>query len=497
MPKAKRGVNISSVIAPHFHGVHNAIKGDKYSEYWLAGGRGSTKSSFIPIEVILDIMKDPQANAIFFRKVGDTLRGSVYTNTLWAIDKLGVADFFHASVSPLKITYLPTGQEILFKGLDDPLKVKSIKARKGYFKNIWFEELEEYSNMKELRNVMQSLKRGGDVFNVFFSYNPPITKHHWVCEEKHPAHRLTHHSTYLTVPRDWLGEEFFKDAEALKENDYNAYRHEYLGESVGLDNTIIFNGKFESYEFDTPEDIGKTQYERFFFGADWGFAADPTTLIRSWVDDDILYIDYEAYGVGVEMDEIGQLFESVPESHVWPISADSARPDTISHVRKFGFNIKGASKGKGSIEDGIQYIKKFNKIVIHPRCKHTLEEFRRYAYKVDKKTQEILPIAVDDWNHCITGNTVINTVGGDIKIEDLVGHEGFVHCYDEESGEKTTSKFFDVRKTRENAEVFDIQLEDGRSIRATYEHPVFTQRGWVIVGNLTCDDAILDINIKP
>ena len=137
------------------------------------------------------------------------------------------------------------------------------------------------------------------------------------------------------------------------------------------------------------------------FGADWGFSVDPTALVRFWILDEELYIDYEAYGYGVEIDETPQLFDSLPEARDWPIKADAARPETISYMSHQGFRIYAAEKWNGSVEDGIAHIKGFKRIHIHPRCRHTAEEFRLYSYKIDATTQEVLPILVDANNHAI------------------------------------------------------------------------------------------------
>jgi phage terminase large subunit len=144
---------------------------------------------------------------------------------------------------------------------------------------------------------------------------------------------------------------------------------------------------------------------RFFFGADFGFANDPSTLIRCFImregDRQNLYIDYEAGGVGIEFEDLPALYDSIPESRRWKIYADCARPETISYLSRKGFNIEAAPKWQGSVEDGIEYLRSFNTIYIHPRCKKTIEEKMKYSFKVDKHTQEILPVLVDAWNHYI------------------------------------------------------------------------------------------------
>jgi phage terminase large subunit len=202
---------LTDVVAPSFYEVHKDLKQGKHTHYWLKGGRGSTKSSFIGIELILGIMSDPQANAVSLRKVKDTLKDSVYEQLSWAIEMLGVDHYWHKSISPLGLTYKPTGQKIIFRGADNPKKIKSIKFSRGYCKFIWYEEVDEFSGIEEIRMINQSLMRGGKKFTVFYSYNPPKSQNNWVNTEVTLSRedRLVSHSTYLTVPRHWLGEQFF------------------------------------------------------------------------------------------------------------------------------------------------------------------------------------------------------------------------------------------------------------------------------------------------
>ena len=184
-----------------------------------------------------------------------------------------------------------------------------------------------------------------------------------------------------------------------KRNDYENYLHVWEGYPRTISDAQIFKGRFVVDEF--PEDLAE-KADRLFYGADFGFARDPSTLVRCFIFEKRLYIDYEAYGTGVEIDELPALYESVPGARKWPIKADAARPETISYLRsRCGFQISAAAKWQGSVEDGIAYLKSFDKIVIHPRCKHAAEEFKLYSYKVDKVTNEVLPVIVDKNNHVI------------------------------------------------------------------------------------------------
>ena len=179
---------MTDLIAPSFYSVHHAIKNDAATHFLLGGGRGSTKSSFAAVEIIFGMMRDPQANAVALRKVKDTIRESVYEQLLWAIEKLGVMHLWRTSVSPMRLTYLPTGQTVIFRGADNPRKVKSGKLRHGYVKFIWYEEADEFS-IEDIRTINQTFMRGGDSFRVFYTFNPPKSRKSWVHEHKNNPDR--------------------------------------------------------------------------------------------------------------------------------------------------------------------------------------------------------------------------------------------------------------------------------------------------------------------
>jgi phage terminase large subunit len=193
----------------------------------------------------------------------------------------------------------------------------------------------------------------------------------------------------------WFPSTLRAEMEYARRVNFEDYLHIWEGEPRTVTDAQIFRGRYVVEPFETPENA------RFFHGADWGFAQDPTTLIRCFIKDGCLFVDQEAYGVGVELDEIEAFFNSIPTAKRWPIKADSARPETISHVKRRGFNIAPAKKWAGSVEDGITCIKGFSRVVIHPRCKHTADEFKLYSYKVDKRNGDVLPVIVDAHNHCI------------------------------------------------------------------------------------------------
>lgn len=209
-------------IGPAFLAVDADIEKGGHSEYLLKGGRGSLKSSFISIEIGKLLRADARANALVLRKVAATMRDTVFAQILWALDTLGVYDEWECTVSPMKMVHKKTKQEIMFRGLDDPRKIKSIKPRRGYFRAVWFEEGEEYDGYEEIRNVMQSAGRGKNARALtFISYNPPKSANNWINKEALEAHegRMVHHSSYLEAPPEWLGERFLREAQKLKEQN--------------------------------------------------------------------------------------------------------------------------------------------------------------------------------------------------------------------------------------------------------------------------------------
>ena len=197
------------VIADVFHPMIRDIRSRRHSEYILPGGRGSTKSSGISC-IIPELMKNnPNIHALVLRKVGNTIKDSVYAQMKWGIDKLNLNEEFTCKVSPMEITYKATGQKIYFRGADDPLKIKSIKPEFGYIGIVWFEELDQFAGPEEIRNIQQSALRGGDIAYKFKSFNPPRSKNNWANEytaeaEQKDEKALVCRSTYKDVPQEWL-----------------------------------------------------------------------------------------------------------------------------------------------------------------------------------------------------------------------------------------------------------------------------------------------------
>lgn len=376
-------VKLSELIAPSFYEIHRELKAEKYDEYWLKGGRGSTKSTFISIEIVLGIIRDPDANAVVFRRYQNELRDTVYGQFEWTITKMGIAHLFKFQVSPMQIIYLPTGQRIVFRAADNPKKLKSINLGKGYIKYAWFEEVDQFANMDEIRNILQSLFRGeGNKKRVvFFSYNPPKSGRFWVNQEvkiPKPGRRV-HHSTYLDVPPEWLGERFLTDAEHLKKVNEIAYRHEYLGEEVGTGLEV-----FTNIELRTISDEEIATFDRIRQGLDFGYAVDPLAFERMHYDRTRrrLYIFTEISGLNLFN---RQFWEKAQRYNDVMTIADSAEPKSIAELKSWGMKIKGAKKGPGSVEFGIKFLQDLEAIIIDPeRCPLAAKEFINYSLEMDR-----------------------------------------------------------------------------------------------------------------
>lgn len=394
-------VDFSSLYAHAFDPVHYDLWfGHKYSEYWLSGGRGSTKSSFISLEIVAGIISDPRANAIIYRRVGATVKDSIFTQMMWALDALNVSDYFKVRQSPYELIYKPTGQRIMFRGNDDPKKSKSIKLKKGFFKFLWFEELAEFRGMEDIRTIKQSVLRGGDQAYTFYSYNPPKSGQNWVNGEclRKVGKRLVHRSTYLDVPREWLGDTFLFEAESLKQSNPLAYNNEYLGEVTGSGGNVFENARIRKIAAD---EISNLQW--FFQGIDWGYFPDPFHWVRCVYDSKArkLYIidEYRANKLGNYEAFTAVKGKLKPDEQ---LTADSAEPKSIADFRDYGAGwIRGAVKGPGSVSYSMKWLSSLAEIVIDPdKCPATAKEFIEYEYE---RTQsgEFVNGYVDANNHAI------------------------------------------------------------------------------------------------
>jgi len=374
--------DIDQLIAPNFYDLHREVKADKYSEHWLKGGRGSTKSTFVSVQIVLGMIRDPEANAIVTRRYQNELRDTVFGQFEWTIAKMDLGDLFKFQVSPMQITYLPTGQKIVFKAADNPRKLKSINLGRGYVKYAWFEEVDQFASFEEIRNIIQSVFRGEDKRRIsWFSYNPPKSGRSWVNQEVRipkPGRRV-HHSDYRDVPNEWLGREFLAEAEHLKQVNESAYRHEYLGEEIGTGLEVFPNVFVENIADEMIE-----RFDRIRQGLDFGYAVDPLCWERMHYDKTRrrLYLFMEIEGLNLFNREFWELVE--PFNDVETIG-DSAEPKSIAELRSFGMRIRGARKGPDSVEFGIKFLQDLEAIVIDPvGCPLASKEFVNYTVETDR-----------------------------------------------------------------------------------------------------------------
>lgn len=400
-------ISLKDCIIPMYDDVLDDILQHAHTHYIFPGGRGSTKSSFVGgICVPLLIIQNPSCHAICFRKVGNTIQNSIYSQVVWGIYQLGVNDLFYIPKTyATPIIYRPTGQRIYFMGLDDPMKVKSIKPPFGYLAITWFEELDQFGGQAELRSVTQSTMRGGDKFWDFRTFNPPISKNNWAneytetCEIKQPEDTLVIRNTYLDVPVDWLGQPFIDEAETLKEINPRAYVHEYLGQAIGTGGDVFQN--VEDLDMEKPREIkdaaGKVisqrplieTFDHIYNGIDWGFALDPFRFVRMHFDvarlDLYIFTEYTAYKTR-NAEVFHELYdEKKLVSRQELVIADSAEPKSVADFRAYGGYVREADKGPDSVRYGIKWLQGLRHIYIDKRrCPDTWMEFTQYEYEQDR-----------------------------------------------------------------------------------------------------------------
>lgn len=375
----------ASLIAPSFSAVLFDIAEQGHSEYIFPGGRGSGKSSFIGLNVVDLIMKNKDMHACILRAVANTLKDSVYSQILWAISALGLESEFAYTRSPLEITRISTGQKIYFRGADDPNKIKSVKPPFGYIGILWFEELDQFRGEEAVRKIEQSVIRGGDTAYKFKSFNPPKSAQNWANKYiRIPREdRLVTESTYLTVPKKWLGKPFLDDAEFLKETNPAAYENEYMGIVNGTGGAVFDNAEVREI---TDGEI--SQFDNVLSGVDWGWYPDLYAFVRVHyaAAQHTLYI-WQEYTCNKQSnrqtaDKLVQL--GITGNDI--ITCDSAENKSVGDYRAYGLLARAAEKGPGSREYSYKWLQSLAKIVIdNKRCPVAAEEFLNCEYDRDKE----------------------------------------------------------------------------------------------------------------
>lgn len=389
---------LSEKIGPAFYSIAHDIFRHGHTHYDFSGGRGSLKSSTVSILVPLLLVGNQGTHALVLRKVANTIRDSVYAQYIWAIGELGMAAYWEAKVSPMELIYKPTGQKIMFRGADDPMKIKSIKVPFGYIAVTHFEEKDQFAGRAEIRTILQSTMRGGSKYWNFESYNPPISRDNWANKDslEERADRLCHKSTYLQAPPEWLGEQFLAEAEHLKATDERAYQHEYLGIPVGTGGNVFDNLELREI---TDEEIA--QFDRIYQGVDWGWFPDPFAFIRLHYDRarETIYLMDEIYQNKLTNEASGNIIIQRGYKDAY-ITCDSAEPKSVADYRAMGLQAKAAVKGPGSVDYGMKWLQRRKIVIDRKRTPNAYNEFVNYEYDRNKDG-DIISGYPDENNHLI------------------------------------------------------------------------------------------------
>lgn len=359
----------------------------KKARYKVAyGGRGSGKSWNVA-RTLLILAGMRQIRILCARELQVSIRDSVHRLLADQIEAMGLDGFYQIKDKEIVGR---NGSMFIFEGLRH--NITKIKSMEG-IDICWVEEAERVSEAS-WKVLIPTIRKSGS--EIWVTFNPD--------DENDPTYkRFIKNSPPDAIvvkvnfdQNPWFTDELRKEMEYDYRVNPDSAAHIWGGETRKISDAQVLKGKWVIDAFDPSPD-----WNGPYFGADWGFSKDPTVLVKSYIHDRTLYVSEEAYGVGVEITETPALFDSVQGSRKHTIRADSARPETISFMKRSGFNVVPAKKGPGSVEDGIQHLRGYEKIVIHPRCKYTSQEARLYSYKVDKLTGDILPILVDANNHCM------------------------------------------------------------------------------------------------
>lgn len=391
-------IRLSEKIGSAFYDVAHDVFQHGHTHYDFSGGRGSLKSSTVSVLVPLLLINNPGTHALVLRKVANTIRDSVYAQYIWAIGELGMAAYWEAKVSPMELIYKPTGQKIMFRGADDPMKIKSIKVPFGYIAVTHFEEKDQFAGRAEIRTILQSTMRGGSKYWNFESYNPPISRDNWANKDslEERTDRLCHKSTYLQAPPEWLGEQFLAEAEHLKATDERAYQHEYLGIPVGTGGNV-----FDNLELREITDEEMSHFDHIYQGVDYGWFPDPFAFIRLHYDRarETIYLMDEIYQNKLTNEASGNIIIQRGYKDAY-ITCDSAEPKSVADYRAMGLPAKAAVKGPGSVDYGMKWLQRRKIVIDRKRTPNAYNEFVNYEYDRNRDG-DIISGYPDENNHLI------------------------------------------------------------------------------------------------
>ena len=356
----------------------------RYKVYY--GGRGAGKSWSFALTLLLMGAKKKK-RVLCTREVQGSMKQSVHKLLSQCIELLKLGYFYRITREGI---YGRNGTEFIFYGLKhDPMQIKSLEG----VDICWVEEAQKISN-ESWDVLIPTIRKDGS--EIWISFNPNLetdpTYVKYVVNEQR-ENSLIVKVNYWDNP--FFSDELREELEYQKELDYDDYLHIWEGHCKTASDSQIFRNKFIVEEFKASDDVV------FYYGLDWGFSQDPTAVLRCYIINNELYIDYESGGTQIELDSTYKLIDAIPKSKQYTIRADSARPESISFVKRQGYKIESVHKWAGSVEDGIEHIRSFKKVHIHTRCMETASEFVKYSYKVDRVTGDILPMIIDAHNHYI------------------------------------------------------------------------------------------------
>lgn len=492
-----------------------SVIGKGYDEFWrctkryrvVKGSRGSKKSTTTALWYIYKMMEfyykyNMKPNVLVVRRYFNTNWDSTRAQLVWAINQLQVTHLWKIPKSEHTLTFTPSGQQILFRGLDDPQSVTSITVPDGYLCWVWFEEAFQVTSEEDFNKIDMSIR--GEVppplfKNITLTFNPWSDKS-WLKRrffDTPDGDVLAMTTNYMV--NEFLGADDVAIYEKMKEMNPKRYAIEGLGE-WGVSEGLIYT-KWRVEEFDIQELIDTKRKEKDIRGLpnfvsvngiDFGYN-DPTAFVGAYADkrNYTIYVWYEFYETTMENRKIAsRLIQDGFSKTV--IKADSEDPRTINELRLLGLKgIKGARKGKGSVEGGIQKLQDYE-IVVHPRCVHMIESLSNYAWKKDRTTDKITNVPEHDFSHiCVAGDTLVSTAQGLVPIKDMVGKHMEVWCYDADLDCLVLREAFNPQMTQRNARLWKVELVDGTVLRLTEHHKVLTKRGYVECRDLKQDDEVM------
>ena len=472
--KGEVGVKLPNKLLPVFAPPRGAVR---YRGAY--GGRGSAKSATFATMAAIFGYAEP-LRILCAREFQNSIKESFYAELKTAINRY---DWLAAGYD-IGENYIKglNGTEFLFKGLRRSMA--SIRSTHGIDICI-IEEAEDVPE-ESYRELTPTIRAPGS--EIWMIWNPLMrgsaTDNRF--RVRPPDNAVIAELNYGGNP--WfpgvLESERLRDMELL---DGNTYAHIWDGAYLDNSDRQVFGGKWRVEDF-KPGDGWDGPYH----GLDFGFSQDPTAGVKCWIHDDRLWIEREAVKVGLELDDTVQfLAAKIPGIADYEVPADNARPESISYLLRHGLKrVKSVSKWPGSVVDGIQHLRSYKEIVIHPRCEHARNEARLYSYKVDRKSGQVLPDIVDAHNHCLIGGTLVDTVDGQKRIDEMVGTTGMV--WSDQDGELVQRKFHSVRRTSGREAVYKLTLSDGRSVSATAEHMMLTEHGWQPIMGIKAGTALVD-----